>query len=196
MDKAKSPVRAFKPAIDSDDMYDDLDMDDLEACTAPVSPSTLADEVTAPMSPGGIAIAQVQSSNHAPPAPVPGPAGRKPLSNIFADSPMLPPKLGAGKRKRVVVSSSPDKVAAEAAAVKPPSKRFQPADDSELVLLSAPRPKGRLIKAAEAIPGKVKKASKLKLAADGCPFFDLRAENSDDPDSATDPEDDYGGPET
>ena len=201
-EKENSPVRPTKLQLDSDDMYEELDvyMDDLEALTASASPGPggNADEVVPPSSPGLGAVAKVASSNTIPAAPLPlGPALAKSSSSIFADSPILPkPGMGAGKRKRVVVTSSPDKAAATKRA---PPKAFKPADDSDLVLLSAPRPKGRLVKAALAGDNKQKekkKHSKMKLAADGCPFFDLRAENSDDPDSATDPEDDYGGPET
>lgn len=207
-EKENSPLKTTKLDLDSDDMYEelDVDMDDLEALTASASPGPggNADEVVPPSSPGLGVVAKVASSNTVPAAPLPlGPALTKSSSNIFADSPILPkPGMGAGKRKRVVVTSSPDKGAAtEAAATKrAPPKAFKPADDSDLVLLSAPRPKGKLVKAA--LAGDIKqnkekkKHSKMKLAADGCPFFDLRAENSDDPDSATDPEDDYGGPET
>lgn len=194
--------------VDYEDLLnEDLDMDDFEheALTAPAYPHKVgpAGEVMADTSPGVAAVAQIASSNHEAVA-VPRSNSTKPSSNIFA-APAAMPKAGAAKRKRVVETSSPDKAAAETAAVKILAPPNIPADESDLVLLAAtaPRPEGKLVKAgsvarnaSKVFKANGKKQTKKKLAADGCPFFDLRAENSDDPDSETDPEDDYGGPET
>lgn len=219
--------------LDSEeDMYDDLDMDDSDLRILDVpSPRAKAaankaatGQVIVPDSPGGSAIPAVLKSDAEadaelmPPPALPSamkhptPAVRRPTalaaSSVFHaasnmtmdDSPVVArPKAG---RRRILTgdSSSPDKSLARL------PKRVKLADDSDVVLLTAPRPKGKLVRAADrqrptdaperTSPIKRLKAIKpKKLAADGCPFFDLRAVNSDDPDSQTDDDEDVD-PET
>ena len=214
-------------------MYDDLDMDDsdLRILDVPsprakaVAVKAATGQVSMPDSPGGSAIpallkSEAEADTELMPPPAlpsamqrPTPALRPPTalaaSSIFQaasnmtmdDSPVVArPK--AGGRRRIVTgdSSSPDKSLAHL------PKRVKLADDSDVVVLSAPRPKGKLVRAADrekptdaagrTSPFKrLKKIKPKKLAADGCPFFDLRAINSDDPDSQTDDDEDID-PET
>ena len=72
--------------------------------------------------------------------------------------------------------------------------------DDSVVLLSVPRKPVKLVRAAErpaiSKASSRERARKKKLPGDQCPFFDMRAINSDDPDSETDPEEEEGDPET
>lgn len=112
-------------------------------------------------------------------------------------------KRRAAPPKRIFTddTSSPDK---EAAQVRQ-RVRPVPMDDSVVAVSGPPMKIRKLVRAgeskavAQAGQGDLKEKPKIKkvekLPGEQCPFFDVRAVNSDDPDSQTDPEDE-GDPET
>lgn len=120
------------------------------------------------------------------------------------ESPVVIRRRGAVKRVLVKDdTSSPDK----SADILQPVRNVR--ESPRIPVATAPRWPGRLIRAAQVNieddsveivqeDGKHKKRTKekqKKLPGDACPFFDLRAINSDDPDSETDPEE-GASPET
>ena len=106
--------------------------------------------------------------------------------NVFAveDSPFIP--RGRATKRIIHESSSPQKKQPEA----------NPKIGSNTPSLTAPRKLGKLVRASDRVSEtRIKSRSTKrhkKLPGDACPFFDLRAVNSDDPESETEPEDNDG----
>lgn len=210
---------------DSDDLYDDFDMDDIIADSTKLSGRTSAvGEVklaTPPM------LSQEEHDIAADTDLMPPPTKRAPtaISNVsgilanssYSDSPVIFRRAGAAPRRVLTdgEASSPDKI------VTRPRKRVAlTVEGSPAVDPTQPRPVGRLVRygqknaiaidddeevddsvqlvtqPADRRKGKEnreksqrKGKKQKKLPADDCPFFDMRAINSDDPDSETDSDD-------
>lgn len=156
-------------------------------------------------SPGGAPIFKVPSEpDELPQAPAPtGVKALKASKNTGTDDSPLIVRRRAAPPKRIFAddTSSPDKAVAQARSKVVPIQ----IDDSVIALSGPPAKIRKLVRAGDsrtteqAVQGKPKnvqgKKKVKKLPGDQCPFFDVRAINSDDPDSQTDSEDE-GDPET
>jgi len=205
------------PAVSDDWFDDDIEMDELAYTGAKVSNAKTSvdkvDQMTMKQSPKAKAIEAVPS----PPEfvkPKPPQSVIKSISQpdmSVDDSPVIiRPRRPA---KRIIAhdddTSSPDKALAQNRAARIVRRVIPTAGAS--FPATQPRGPGKLVRATESDdsvqiinndesveilteqPRKRKRPK--KLPGDACPFFDLRAINSDDPDSETDSEE-GGDPET